>query len=85
MYGQLRKYLGEVFGDFVLHKESKVLGGHLKGDHVHMLVSIPPKYAVSLVGGKKPISVKGVLKQVNWRDSDFLCGIEWDCVNGYSR
>ena len=46
IYGQLRKYLGEVFRDLALHKESKVLEGHLKGDHVHMLVSIPPKYAV---------------------------------------
>ena len=51
IYGQLRKYLGEVFRDLALHKESKVLEGHLKGDHVHMLVSIPPKYAVSQVVG----------------------------------
>ena len=51
MYGQLRKYLGEVFRDFALHKESKVLEGHLKRDHVHMLVSIPPKHAVSQVVG----------------------------------
>jgi putative transposase len=30
---------------------SEVLEGHLMSDHVHMLVSIPPKYAVSQVVG----------------------------------
>ena len=32
-------------------KESRVLEGHLMPDHVHMLLSIPPKYAVSQVVG----------------------------------
>jgi putative transposase len=49
IYGQLRKYLGEVFRELALRKESKVIEGHLIGDHVHMLLSIPPKYAVSQV------------------------------------
>ena len=47
----LRKYLGDVFRELALQKESKVLEGHLMGDHVHMLVSFPPKYAVSQVVG----------------------------------
>ena len=51
IYGQLRKYLGEVFRELALHRESKVLEGHLIGDHVHILLSIPPKYAVSQVVG----------------------------------
>ena len=51
IYGQLRKYLGEVFRELALRKESKVIEGHLIGDHVHMLISIPPKYAVSQVVG----------------------------------
>ena len=51
IYGQLRKYLGEVFRELALRKESKVIEGHLIGDHVHMLLSIPPKYAVSQVVG----------------------------------
>ena len=37
--------------ELALHKESHVLEGHLMGDHVHMLISIPPKYAVSQVVG----------------------------------
>jgi putative transposase len=51
LYGDLRKYLGEVLRDLAQQKESKVLEGHLMLDHVHMLLSIPPKYAVAQVVG----------------------------------
>ena len=34
-----------------MYKESKVEEGDLMQDHVHMLISIPPKYAVSEVVG----------------------------------
>ena len=51
LYGQLRKYLGEVLRELARQRESQVLEGHLMGDHVHMFVSIPPKYAVSQVVG----------------------------------
>jgi putative transposase len=51
LYVQLRQHLGEVFKDLASRKECKVLEGHLRVDHVHMLVSIPPKYAVSEVVG----------------------------------
>jgi putative transposase len=36
IYGQLRKYLGEVFRDLALQRESEILEGHLLGDHVHI-------------------------------------------------
>ena len=32
-------------------KESRILEGHLQPDHVHVLISIPPKYSVALVIG----------------------------------
>ncbi len=51
IYGQLRKHLGEIFRDLSVQKESRVVEGHLMGDHVHMLVSIPPKYSVAQVVG----------------------------------
>ncbi len=51
LYGQLRKSLGDVFHELARQKESRVLEGHLQPDHVHMLISIPPKYAVSQVVG----------------------------------
>ncbi|WP_426994021.1 IS200/IS605 family transposase [Methylomonas sp. CM2] len=51
LYRALRKHLGEVFRRLASQKESRILEGHLMPDHVHMLISIPPKYAVSQVIG----------------------------------
>ena len=51
LYGHVRKHLGEVFRELARRKESEVLEGHLMPDHVHMMLSIPPKYAVSQVVG----------------------------------
>jgi len=51
LYDQLRKYLGSTFKDLAAQKESQILEGHLRPDHVHILISIPPKYAVSRVVG----------------------------------
>ncbi len=51
LYAELRRYLGPWFRDLALQKESQILEGHLKIDHVHMLISIPPKYSVAQVVG----------------------------------
>jgi putative transposase len=51
LYAELRKHLGEVFRTLAQHKESRIEEGHLMIDHVHMMISIPPKYAVSQVVG----------------------------------
>ena len=51
LYGNLRRHLAEVFRELARQKESKVEEGHLMPDHVHMMLSSPPKYAVSQVVG----------------------------------
>ena len=51
LYGELRRGWGDVFRTLARQKECTVLEGPLLPDHVHMLVSIPPKYAVAQVGG----------------------------------
>jgi putative transposase len=51
LYQQLRQDLGEVFRQLAQRKESQILEGHLVVNHVHMLISIPPKYAVAQVIG----------------------------------
>jgi putative transposase len=51
LYGELRRHLGEVFRQLALQKESRIDEGHLLIDHVHMLIAIPPKYAVAQVVG----------------------------------
>ena len=51
LYGQLRSELGRVLRELSKQKESEVIQGTLKADHVHMVISIPPKYSVSQVVG----------------------------------
>ena len=51
LYAQLRRHLGELFRKLAEQKECRIEEGHLLPDHVHMMISIPPKYAVSQVIG----------------------------------
>ena len=99
LYGQLRKHLGEVLHELARQKESKVLEGHLQSDHIHMLISIPSKYAVSqVVGymkGKSAIHIArtylGQKKNYNgmhfWARGYFVStvGIDEEVVRAYIR
>jgi len=51
LYGTLRGYLGEVLRTLAQQKECRIEEGHLMADHVHMLISIPPKFSVAQVVG----------------------------------
>ena len=51
IFGRIRSELGEIFRRLAEQKESRIEEGHLMPDHVHMMISIPPKYAVSQVIG----------------------------------
>ena len=51
IFGVLRQHLGAIFRELAKHKEVEVVEGHLMSDHVHICLSIPPKYAVSNVVG----------------------------------
>ena len=51
MYGDIRAYLGEMFHDLARQRECKIIEGHMMPDHMHMLISIPPKYSVSQIMG----------------------------------
>ena len=51
LFGELRSNLVEVFHELARQKESKIIEGHLQPDHIHMLISIPPKYSVAQVIG----------------------------------
>ena len=51
LYEELRRHLGELFRKLAEQKESRIEEGHLMPDHVHMMIAIPPKYAVSQVIG----------------------------------
>ena len=64
LYGQLRRELGPVFRELAQRKECEIEEGHLMVDHVHMLMSIPPKVAVAtavrFIKGKSAIHIARV-------------------------
>src|ERR1700733_9851031 len=51
LFGAIRTEIGGVFRDLARQKECRVEEGHTMPDHVHMLLSIPPKYSVAQVMG----------------------------------
>ena len=81
-YGQLRSYLGDVLRELARQKESQVEEGHLQADHVHMLLSIPPKYAVAqVVGYLKGKSAIHIARTYGGRQQNFVGEHVW--ARGY--
>jgi putative transposase len=82
LYGELRKHLGDVLRELAMQKESRVLEGHLMPDHIHMLVSIPPKYSVAqVVGFIKGKSAIHIARTFGGRKSNFTGQHFW--ARGY--
>ena len=82
MYGQIRKHLGDIFRGLARQKESEVVEGHLMLDHVHMLISIPPKYAAAqVVGFIKGKSAIHIARGFMGRDRNFIGQHFW--ARGY--
>ena len=68
IFGKLRKHIGEVLHDLANQKESVIVEGHLMLDHIHMCISIPPKYSVShVVGFIKGKSAIAIARQLGRR------------------
>lgn len=83
LYGKIREYLKRAFHELAQQKGCKILGGNLVQDHVHMLISIPPKYAVSeIVGYLKGKSAIAVARKVNGRRRNFNGESFW--ARGYA-
>jgi putative transposase len=79
LYGQLRVHLGEVLRKLASQKECRVEEGHLLPDHVHLLMSIPPKYAVSqVVGFIKGKSAIHLARVYGERKRNFVGQHFWD-------
>ena len=51
LYGKIKYYLGKLFHELAKQRESQIEVGHICTDHVHMCISIPPKFSVSQVVG----------------------------------
>ena len=99
IFGNIRKRLGEVFHDLARQKGVVIEEGHLMRAHVHMCLSIPPKYSVSTVvgflKGKSAISIaknfKGRQRNFNgeafWARGYYVStvGLDEDMVKEYIR
>ena len=82
LYGNLRHHLGEVFHRLAKQKESRIEEGHLQSDHVHMMITIPPKYAVSqVIGYMKGKSAIHVARVYGERKRNFVGQHFW--ARGY--
>ena len=82
LYKELRQHLGEVFRRLAEQKQNRIEEGHLMADHVHMMISIPPKYAVSeVVGYINGKSVIHLARAYGERKQDFVGQHFW--ARGY--
>jgi putative transposase len=82
IFGALRRELGVIFRELAGQKESQIVEGHLMPDHVHMCISIPPKYAVAhVVGYLKGKSAIQVARRFGGRQRNFTGEHFW--ARGY--
>jgi putative transposase len=82
LYGHLRRHLGEIFRALARQRESEIEEGHLRPDHVHMMISIPPKYSVAqVVGFIKGKSAIHIARQFGERRRNFVGHHFW--ARGY--
>ncbi len=72
LYGKIRKFLAGIFHELAGQKGCKIEKGSMVQDHVHMLISIPPKYAVSdVIGYIKGKSAIAVARQFGGKERNF--------------
>ena len=82
LFGLLKKDLGNVFHELARQKDSRIEEGHLMPDHVHMLISIPPKHKVSeVVGFIKGKSAIWIARHCDGRVRNFTGQAFW--ARGY--
>jgi len=72
LFGKIRRYLGPIFHELSRQKNCQILEGHLMPDHVHMCISIPPKYSVAqVIGYIKGKSAIAVARQFSGKNRNF--------------
>ena len=82
LFGKIKRHLGQVFHDLARRKECRIEEGHLMPDHVHMLISIPPKYSVAqIIGYMKGKSSIWIAQNVERKMRNFLGHKFW--ARGY--
>lgn len=99
LYGEIKEFLKRIFHELAHQKGCEIIGGHIVQDHVHMIVSIPPKHAVSdVIGYLKGKSAIAVARQFGGKKRNFngesfwargyavsTVGYELDKIRGYVK
>lgn len=81
-FGVLRNQMGPILRRLAIQKGCEILEGHVMPDHIHMLISIPPKYSVaSIVGYIKGKSAIAIARQFRGRERNFTGEKFW--ARGY--
>lgn len=72
LYGEIRKFLAKLFHELAEQRGCKIISGNMVQDHVHMLISIPPKYSIAeVIGYIKGKSAIAVARQFGGRKRNF--------------
>lgn len=83
LYGKIREFLKIELHELARHKGCEIVSGNLAGDHVHMLLSVPPKYPVSeVIGYLKGKSAIAVARQFRGKQRNFSGERFW--ARGYA-
>lgn len=83
LYGEIKRFLAQQFHELANQKGCKIIEGNMVQDHVHMLISILPKYSVAeIVGYIKGKSAIAVARQFSGRKRNFNGERFW--ARGYS-
>ena len=83
LFGHTRTALGSILHELARQKESTIHEGHVMSDHVHMLISIPPKHPVSsIIGFLKGKSAIAIARQWSGKQRNFNGESFW--ARGYN-
>ena len=83
LFGKIRTALGPIFHALAKQKECEIIKGHIMPDHIHMLISIPPKHAVSsIIGFMKGKSAIAIARQFSGKQRNFAGEHFW--ARGYA-
>ena len=99
LYGKIRHQVGQILRELCRYKDVELVEGHLMADHVHMLLSVPPRYSIAIIvgylKGKTAIRVNRELMKTRgslfgrsfWARGYFVStvGLDEDAVRQYIR
>ncbi len=71
IFGVVRKEIGSIIRELCARDDIKIIEGHIRADHIHMCLEIPPKYSVAHVIGKLKGKTTMLLHQRFGRKKNF--------------